>query len=272
MKGVAANFQELSLDFGFRPMIITKPKKQKPIANCDNSRQKNMTHEQDAKTYLLGASAISIVLSFIPFAGFLVYPFKLFVTFIHEGGHALAALGTFGAVERIAINPDTSGVTLSLGGMPIIISSAGYLTSTLFGAALLLIGRNGKHAKAALGLIAVLILALTLVWVKGLFGLIVGVGLTAVLILFAAASNPKVAHFFLSFLAVQCCLNALYDLKTLFLISAVTSQSSDAVNMQRLTFIPAIVWALLWLGLSLVVLWMTLKTYFRKSGNYVVGI
>ena len=224
-----------------------------------------MTHDRDAKTYLLGASAISIVLSFIPFAGFLVYPFKLFVTFIHEGGHALAALGTLGSVERIAINPDTSGLTLSLGGMPIIISSAGYLTSTLFGAALLLIGRNGKHAKTALGLIAVLILALTLVWVKGIFGLIVGVGLTAVLILFAAAANPKVAHFFLSFLAVQCCLNALYDLKTLFLISAITSQSSDAVNMQRLTFIPAMVWALLWLGLSLVVLWVTLKTYFRRN-------
>ena len=224
-----------------------------------------MTHDRDAKTYLLGASAISIVLSFIPFAGFLVYPFKLFVTFIHEGGHALAALGTLGSVERIAINPDTSGLTLSLGGMPIIISSAGYLTSTLFGAALLLIGRNGKHAKTALGLIAVLILALTLVWVKGLFGLIVGVGLTAVLILFAAAANPKVAHFFLSFLAVQCCLNALYDLKTLFLISAITSQSSDAVNMQRLTFIPAMVWALLWLGMSLVVLWVTLKTYFRRN-------
>ena len=116
-----------------------------------------------------------------------------------------------------------------------------------------------------MGLIAVLILALTLVWVKGLFGLIVGVGLTAVLILFAAAANPKVAHFFLSFLAVQCCLNALYDLKTLFLISAITSQSSDAVNMQRLTFIPAMVWALLWLGMSLVVLWVTLKTYFRRN-------
>ena len=71
---------------------------------------------------------------------------------------------------------------------------------------------------------------------------------------------------------MQCCLNALYDLKTLFLISAITSQSSDAVNMQRLTFIPAMVWALLWLGLSLVVLWVTLKTYFRKSENSVAEI
>jgi hypothetical protein len=224
-----------------------------------------MNQDRDSVTYLIGASVISIVLSFIPLAGLLVYPFKIFVTFIHEGGHALATLGTLGSVERIVINPDTSGVTLSFGGMPIIISSAGYLTSTLFGAALLLICRNGKNAKAALGVSAALVLGLTLVFVKGLFGLIVGIVLTAGLIFFAAASNPKVAHFFLSFLAVQCCLNALYDLKTLFLLSAITNQANDAVNMQRLTLIPAMVWALLWLGLSLAVLWMALRTYFRRS-------
>ncbi|MFN7927399.1 MAG: M50 family metallopeptidase [Blastocatellia bacterium] len=226
-----------------------------------------MTHDRDAKTYLLGASVISVVLSFIPMADLLVYPFKLFVTFIHEGGHALMAVATMGAVERIAIYYDTSGITLSLGGWPILISSAGYLTSTLFGAALLLICRNGKRAKMALGITAALILALTIVWVKGIFGLIVGGGLTAALIFFAAASNPKVAHFFLSFLAVQCCLNALYDLKTLFLISAVTNQSSDAVNMQRMTMIPATVWSVLWLGLSLVVLWLALRTYFRRGAT-----
>ena len=54
-----------------------------------------MTENRDARNYLLGASALSIILSFIPFANLLVYPFKLFVTFIHEGGHALAALATF---------------------------------------------------------------------------------------------------------------------------------------------------------------------------------
>lgn len=227
-----------------------------------------MNQNQDSRTYLLGASAISLVLSFIPFAGLIVYPFKLFVTFIHEGGHALATLGTLGSVEGIAIHPDTSGVTLSLGGMPIIISSAGYLTSTLVGAALLLICRNGARAKAALGIMAALILGLTIIWVKGIFGLVIGIILTVALLFFAAASNPKVAHFFLSFLAVQCCLNALYDLKTLFLLSAISNQASDAVNMQRLTFVPAIVWALLWLGLSVMVLWITLKTYFRKSENF----
>jgi hypothetical protein len=226
-----------------------------------------MTENRIARNYLLGASALSIVLSFIPFAGFLVYPFKLFVTFIHEGGHALAAVATLGEVDRIVINPDTSGLTLSLGGLSIIIASAGYLTSTLYGAALLLICRDGKNAKAALGVSAALILAMTVFWTSGLFGWIVGIVLTAGLIFFAVVSNPKIAHFFLSFLAVQCCLNALYDLRTLFLLSATTREVSDAVNMQRLTMIPAVVWALLWLGLSLVVLWLALRRYFERGGG-----
>lgn len=230
-----------------------------------------MTENRIARNYLLGASALSIILSFIPFAGLLVYPFKLFVTFIHEGGHALATLATFGTVNYIAINPDTSGVTLSLGGLAIVIASAGYLTSTLYGAALLIICRNGKNAKAALGLSAAAVLGLTVFFMSGLFGWIVGIVLTAALIFFAIVSNPKVAHFFLSFLAVQCCLNALYDLRTLFLLSTMTREVSDAVNMQRLTMIPAVVWATLWLGLSLVVLWLALRRYFERSRSVNEG-
>jgi len=41
---------------------------------------------------LLIATAISVVLWFVPYAEVLTYPFRIFVTFIHEGGHALAAL------------------------------------------------------------------------------------------------------------------------------------------------------------------------------------
>ncbi len=234
--------------------------------NSRNSRLKILMNENRiARNYLLGASALSIILSFIPFAGFLVYPFKLFVTFIHEGGHALAALATLGKVEHIAINPDTSGVTLSLGGLSIVIASAGYLTSTLYGAALLVICRDGKNAKAALGISAAAVLGLTVFFMSGMFGWIVGIVLTAALIFFAVVSNAQVAHFFLSFLAVQCCLNALYDLRTLFLLAATTREASDAVNMQRLTMIPAVVWASLWLGLSLVVLWLALRRYFERS-------
>ena len=47
---------------------------------------------EDAKPQvilLIIATVITIVLWFIPFADYLVYPIRLFVTFIHEASHAL---------------------------------------------------------------------------------------------------------------------------------------------------------------------------------------
>ncbi len=228
----------------------------------------NMRMEEDryALKYLLLATAVSVIISFLPVADNILYPFKLFVTFIHEGGHALATIVTFGSVEGIKIFSDTSGLTFSRGGSSILIASAGYLTSTIFGAFLLLFGRNSKYSKAVLFFIAILILALTcffMLW--NFFGLVSGVVIVVFLGLIAHFASERFAHFFLNFLAVQCCLNALYDLRVLFELSATTREASDAMNMQKLTFIPAVVWAVLWLLMSAIVLWIALRRYFYLS-------
>ena len=68
----------------------------------------------------------------------LLVPFRLFVTLIHEFGHALAAVLTGGHVLEIMVRLDGSGLTLVEGGNLFITASAGYLGSSLFGAALLL--------------------------------------------------------------------------------------------------------------------------------------
>ncbi|MDQ3257955.1 MAG: M50 family metallopeptidase, partial [Acidobacteriota bacterium] len=47
---------------------------------------------------LLFAAALTVLLWFVPFAELLTYPFRIFVTFIHEGGHALAAILTGNSV------------------------------------------------------------------------------------------------------------------------------------------------------------------------------
>ena len=62
-------------------------------------------------TVLLTAAVISIVLWFIPYAEILTYPFRIFVTFIHEGGHALAALLTGNSVASLSIATNASGET-----------------------------------------------------------------------------------------------------------------------------------------------------------------
>jgi Peptidase M50B-like len=222
--------------------------------------------DRDSLNFLLIASFLTIVLSFIPMASLLVYPLRLFVTFIHEGGHALAALLTLGSVRHLIVYPNASGETLTLGGIAPIIASAGYLTSTAYGASLLILCRNGQNAKPVLIMTAGLILILTALFSVNTFTLITGIILTAGIILIAIWSSKRVAHFFLSFLAVQCCLNALLDLQTLFLISATTNSHSDARAMQGMTFIPSIIWAIFWLGISIITLLFALRTHYQSRG------
>src|SRR2546430_13428619 len=100
-------------------------------------------------TLLLTAAAISILLWFIPFAELLTYPFRLFVTFIHEGGHAIAALMTGNSVESLSIATNASGETYTTQGGTIsqmFVASAGYLSAMTFGAVLLVMIRRAVAA------------------------------------------------------------------------------------------------------------------------------
>src|ERR1043166_3981790 len=128
---------------------------------------------QDARPQamtLLVAATISIVLWFIPYAEILTYPFRIFVTFIHEGGHAIAALLTGNSVSSLTVAMNTSGETYTTqGGLfsQMFISSAGYLGSMAFGALLLVLIRKAIQARFVLLCCSVLIFGLTMIY--GLF-------------------------------------------------------------------------------------------------------
>jgi hypothetical protein len=229
-------------------------------------RLKNISADArpQARTLLI-AAAVTIALWYIPFLNVLSYPFNLFVTFIHEGGHALAALLTGNSVFSLSVAPDTSGLTYTTqGGLfsQILVSSAGYLGAMAYGALLLFLIRRSVAARYVLVGTATFILALTLVYGLGsLFTIIMGVGMAAGLVAIARFAGPRVATFFVSFLAVQSVLNALLDLKTLFFNSFVPGSHSDAVNMSNATGIPAVFWTLVWIGLAVVILSLALRAY-----------
>src|SRR5881397_4253849 len=102
---------------------------------------------------LLLAAVISIILWFVPFAEILSYPFRIFVTFIHEGGHAVAALLTGNSVQSLSVAMNGSGETYTTqGGMfsQMLVSSAGYLGAMSFGALLLILIRRSVAARLVL--------------------------------------------------------------------------------------------------------------------------
>lgn len=227
---------------------------------------------------LLVAATISVLLWFIPYAEVIAYPFRIFVTFIHEGGHAIAALLTGNSVQSLSVATNASGETYTTqGGLisQIAVSSAGYLGSMAFGALLLVLIRKSVAARIVLLGSGALVFGLTIIyglfkplysgtsWSGIPFTLLAGSLIGAGLILIARFASAKVASFFVSFLAVQCVLNALFDLKTVFFLSSPFAPSvpTDAVNMASATGIPALFWAVIWIGLALGILWFAMRLY-----------
>lgn len=231
-------------------------------------------------TTLLLAAALSIALWFIPFAEILGYPFRIFVTFIHEGGHAIAALVTGNSVQSLSVAMNASGETYtSQGGVfsQMLVSSAGYLGAMAFGAILLVLIRRAVAARVVLLGSALLILVLTTVF--GLFKpmlagswrslggvpftLVAGIALAAGLVAVARFASARVATFVVSLLAVQCVLNALLDLKNVFFLSSPFAPTvpTDALNMRNATGVPAVIWVVIWIVVAFGILTLALKMY-----------
>ena len=235
-------------------------------------------------TLLIAAAVISIVFWFIPYAELLTYPFRLFVTFIHEGGHAIAALLTGNSVESLSIATNASGETYtSQGGTisQIFVASAGYISAMAYGALLLVLIRRSIAARVVLIGSAGLVLALTLIyglfkplmsgvaWSGIPFTLLSGVLLSVGLVALARLASSRVATFFVSFLAVQCILNALLDLKTVFFLSSPFQPSvpTDALNMANATGIPAMFWAVAWITIAVGMLVLTMRLYITTKNR-----
>lgn len=232
---------------------------------------------------LLIATSITIALWFIPYIGVVTYPIRLFVTFIHEGSHVLAALLTGGSVQSLTIAADGSGVVYSvpsgwLGGL--LTSSAGYLGSTAFGVLLLLLIRKTVSAKKVLFGSAAFIAFMTLFFgilspMWNAFSLQVGISsiaftiaagavLTVGLFALCKYASERTANFAVAFLAIQCLLNAISDLKTLFFINSPLSGidlQNDATNMANATGLPSFVWVLIWIGISILMISFGLRFY-----------
>ena len=239
---------------------------------------------------LLLAAILSIALWFIPFAEILSYPFRIFVTFIHEGGHAIAALVTGNSVQSLSVAMNGNGETYTTqGGMfsQMLVSSAGYIGAMTYGALLLVLIRRSVAARLVLVGSALVVFALTMIFgvikplVAGTWGSLSGLPFTllaGVLIsvgLFAVArfASARVATFLVSFLAVQCVLNALLDLKTVFFLSSpfATTVPTDALNMANATGVPAMIWSIIWISLSVLILAVAVRQYVGSRRSRSLG-
>jgi hypothetical protein len=207
------------------------------------------------------AAAISLAVSLTPWGPRLLYPFTLFTTWVHECGHAFMAVLLGGSVSSITINPDTSGLTRSL--MPAgriaqgVVASSGYLGATLVGCLLMLATRVGGRARSILWVVGTLMILTVVVWIRNLFGAVAVLAWGVTLLTLGRNRGGTASRFVLNLLAIQVALNAVYGIRTLFLV---TGAHSDAETMARLFLIPAWIWASAWMTISVAMLGWTIWT------------
>ncbi len=188
---------------------------------------------------------------------FVAYPFRVFVVFLHEISHGLAAIFTGGELVSIGLSPNEGGVAVTRGGSRFLVLTAGYLGSLLFGALFLLLGSRRRWAPGVIGLMGIFTLVVTLVYVRTWFGLLYGLVAAGVFILFASRLKPEASEILLAAVGIMSCLYAVWDIASDVLLRAIPM--SDASALADLTGIPAIVWGVLWVVASLGVIVAVLR-------------
>ena len=187
----------------------------------------------------------------------LMYPVRIFVTILHELGHAAGGIITGGKVEYVRINYDGSGRASVLGGNIPIIVMGGYVGSALFGNILFYIGvKAGKMARVTLYLIGAIMIFSALFWFSHLFSSISQIifGLIAIGLAYKKWIMPEI----LMFLGIASLVYIIQDFNG--------GPSSDlALYAERVRFLSPKIWSYIWLGIVLILTAFNIRMIVRQD-------
>jgi hypothetical protein len=172
--------------------------------------------------------------------------FGLFATLVHELGHAFVAVLSGRVVHGIRIRRDHSGDAMSTGrgGFGTVLSGVfGYPAPAIVGAALLWSVFNGYTALALL--VGGVVLVLTVLVIRNLFGVLVVLGSAATAVALWFYATPEMQGYALLVLGVALLVGSVRGLLTV--IGVHTSRraqlrTSDAYLLYRRTGVPSPVW------------------------------
>lgn len=221
---------------------------------------------RQALTITFAGAVIVYLLWNVDFLSFMAYPFRLFVTYIHEAGHSLMAIITGGKVIQFTVSPDGSGLATTAGGSRALILPAGYVGAAFFGAILFyMINRHTRFIRAIGGVLGVFLVVFTLLFARpdegnALTAVIVGLVVGFTLLQLAWKGSLQLNLLILSVLAIMTALNAVLDLVTLIRYadmqmiggSGIVRNDAAAFSAEIAGgFLPASVWAFIWAGIAL---------------------
>lgn len=193
-------------------------------------------------TIILISIIIYAGLSYLPVFEYITGTIGLFVTFLHEFGHAFFALVTGGRVVSLQVDLDGSGVTTTQGGNIALITMGGYIGSALFGNILMRATTNAR-SKVVLLLLLFAMITSAFVWYSTLTSSIIIVSYAIVLYLLCTTEAFPI---FMGFLGVASVFHIIQDFNV--------GPSSDLAAYQKnVGILPYNAWMYVWLGLALLI-------------------
>jgi hypothetical protein len=222
---------------------------------------------------LVVALIASLLLWNLPFGGVLLYPFKLFATWLHEMSHGLVMLLSGAGFSHLEIFRDTSGIAYAENGVGGLgraaIASAGYTGAATLGGFLLVLGQSERRARRVLYALGAALAVSLLFWVRNPFGM-TAVAIAALVCLVAGRfASERIALFAVNFVAAQSCINAVLDIRVLFrpqlVINGQVVGASDAHNMAAASFGTHWLWASIWLGWSFLCFYIALRVVYLRQ-------
>lgn len=178
-------------------------------------------------------------------------PINLFVTYLHEFGHAFGALISGGDVVSLQVNEDGSGVTTTRGGSRKLIIMGGYIGSAIFGNLLFLIGaRWPKASQFTIYTVAFSMALSAIVWFNSMYT-------TTFLLLFALglyfiANKTNLDRDILMFLGLASIVFIIQDFN-------VGPGSDLKMYAEEMVIFPKQVWMYIWLGIVLILTFFNLR-------------
>ena len=212
----------------------------------------------------VGVFAVAVAVTFIFWNTWLTWPIQLLVVFVHECGHALAAILTGGEVRSLEIRTNLSGQARTVGGIPFVILQAGYLASALFGALLMVAATRPRSARNTLLVLAVLLAGCGVAFSTGAFSptLLFSL-LIATLFAWAARAAPEnIVRWGLVYIATVSALYSLIDIRE-DVLQWNAAGTSDATMLAARTGIPALVWGLAWAVIAIAMMGVALRRILR---------
>ncbi|KAI0821554.1 peptidase M50B-like-domain-containing protein [Irpex lacteus] len=204
------------------------------------------THDQVPTLYVIVVFAV-VIFAFwnIPGARVIINPLKLFTIGWHELCHIIAAILTGGSVVRVCIDPDLGGATNVEGGVPLIILSAGYIGSSLFGGVLIMAGFDTLVSKIMSFIIGIGLLC-PLVQVRDKLTILLTLCYEGLLVGFWFIDHAQALRWYCLFLGVMNALYVVWDIAD----DKYFRKANDSDATQFWVLYPSIgahIWALLWL-------------------------